>query len=222
MTIDDASGDVLEAWTGYQVPWTMARGYPGAFGRSVNALVRVDPAVRAVRRAVPREPARAARWRQLLHLDLLVLLGFSVSLAFFNARARSASRRRWSTRCWSTCWCGCCSSRGAAGRARAAAAARAGLVAGGRARLPGRLPRRPERHELERDRRRLLGRDRRRPDRRRRAAVRRRLPERQRRTATRTGRSTTTPTCRSSGSSRGAGAGTTCRPRTPRRSSSTC
>ena len=44
-------------------------------------LVRVDPAVRAVRRAVPR-PRRPFRW---LHLDLLVLLGFSVSLAFFNA-----------------------------------------------------------------------------------------------------------------------------------------
>ena len=36
--IDDLSGRVLEQWTGFQVAWTMARGYPGAFGRHVNAL----------------------------------------------------------------------------------------------------------------------------------------------------------------------------------------
>ena len=36
--IDDQSGRVLEQWTGFQVAWTMARGYPGAFGRHVNAL----------------------------------------------------------------------------------------------------------------------------------------------------------------------------------------
>src|SRR5262249_42298582 len=36
--IDDFSGRVLEQWTGFQVAWTMARGYPGAFGRHVNAL----------------------------------------------------------------------------------------------------------------------------------------------------------------------------------------
>ena len=31
--LDDASGAVLEAWTGDQVAWSMARGYEGAFGR---------------------------------------------------------------------------------------------------------------------------------------------------------------------------------------------
>src|ERR1700740_1386794 len=36
--IDDISGRVLEQWTGFQVAWTMARGYPGAFGRHVNSL----------------------------------------------------------------------------------------------------------------------------------------------------------------------------------------
>ena len=36
--IADASGRVLEQWTGFQVAWTMARGYPGAFGRHVNSL----------------------------------------------------------------------------------------------------------------------------------------------------------------------------------------
>ncbi|MFO1310408.1 MAG: hypothetical protein U1F64_18455, partial [Burkholderiales bacterium] len=29
-------GRVTESWTGFQVAWTMARGYPGAFGQSVN------------------------------------------------------------------------------------------------------------------------------------------------------------------------------------------
>jgi len=38
VTIDDLSGRVLEQWTGFQVAWTMARGYRGAFGRHVNAL----------------------------------------------------------------------------------------------------------------------------------------------------------------------------------------
>src|SRR5262249_6457964 len=36
--VDDATGQVTQAWTGFQVAWTMARGYPGAFGRRVNAL----------------------------------------------------------------------------------------------------------------------------------------------------------------------------------------
>src|SRR5688500_624322 len=35
--VDDASGAVLEAWTGFRVPWTMARGYDGAFGRKITA-----------------------------------------------------------------------------------------------------------------------------------------------------------------------------------------
>jgi hypothetical protein len=36
--VDDTSGAVLEAWTGPQVAWKMARGYPGAFGgRQINS-----------------------------------------------------------------------------------------------------------------------------------------------------------------------------------------
>ncbi len=82
--VDDASGKVTQAWTGFQVAWTMARGYPGAFGRRVNALyvwlpmclIFIAPFL-AIR--------RRGRWTfTLLHLDLLVLLGFSISLAFFN------------------------------------------------------------------------------------------------------------------------------------------
>jgi hypothetical protein len=78
--IDDLSGRVAEQWTGFQVAWTMARGYPGAFGRHVNALYVWLPL--CVLFLAPffdfRRPLR------LLHLDLLVLLSFSVSLAFFN------------------------------------------------------------------------------------------------------------------------------------------
>jgi hypothetical protein len=78
--VDDATGRVLEQWTGFQVAWTMARGYPGAFGEHVNALYVWLPL--CVLFFVPffdwRRPLR------LLHLDLLALLSFSVSLAFFN------------------------------------------------------------------------------------------------------------------------------------------
>ena len=80
VTIDDATGRVIEQWTGFQVPWTMARGYPGAFGRHVNALYIWLPL--CVLFFVPFFDFR--RPFSLLHLDLLVLLSFSVSLAFFN------------------------------------------------------------------------------------------------------------------------------------------
>ncbi len=92
VSIDDFSGAVLEAWTGYQVPWTMARGYDGAFGRRVNAwyvwipmcLLFLAPFLASGRVGPARRGLRS--WRpSWLHLDLLVMLGFSVSLAFFNA-----------------------------------------------------------------------------------------------------------------------------------------
>jgi hypothetical protein len=78
--IDDVSGRVLEQWTGFQIAWSMARGYPGAFGRHVNSLYVWLPLclLFVVAFVNPR------RWRSMLHLDLLVLLSFSVSLAFFN------------------------------------------------------------------------------------------------------------------------------------------
>jgi hypothetical protein len=78
--IDDSSGRVLEQWTGFQVAWSMARGYPGAFGRHVNALYVWLPLCLLFLLPFidPRRPF------SLLHLDLLVLLSWSVSLAFFN------------------------------------------------------------------------------------------------------------------------------------------
>ena len=78
--VDDLSGRVLEQWTGFQVAWTMARGYPGAFGRHVNALYVWVPL--CVLFLFPFIDFR--RPFSLLHLDLLVLLSFSISLAFFN------------------------------------------------------------------------------------------------------------------------------------------
>ncbi len=78
--IDDLSGRVLEQWTGFQVAWTMARGIPGAFGRHVNALYVWLPL--CILFILPFFDFR--RPLSLLHLDLLVLLLFSVSLAFFN------------------------------------------------------------------------------------------------------------------------------------------
>jgi hypothetical protein len=78
--IADYTGRVLEQWTGFQIAWSMARGYPGAFGKHVNALyIWISLCVLFF---LPffdwRRPLR------LLHLDLLVLLSFSVSLAYFN------------------------------------------------------------------------------------------------------------------------------------------
>jgi hypothetical protein len=78
--LDDGTGRVLEQWTGFQVPWTMARGYSGAFGRHVNALYIWLPLCLLF--VLPFFNFR--RPLSLLHLDLLVLLSFSISLAFFN------------------------------------------------------------------------------------------------------------------------------------------
>ena len=78
--VDDDSERVTQAWTGFQVAWSMARGYPGAFGRIVNAWYIWIPLCLLF-------VAPFAPWRRrptLLHLDLLMLLGFSVSLALFN------------------------------------------------------------------------------------------------------------------------------------------
>jgi len=78
--IEDRTGAVLEQWTGFQVAWTMARGYTGAFGRHVGALYVWLPlcALFLLPFASFRRPL------SLLNLDLLMLLSFSVSLAFFD------------------------------------------------------------------------------------------------------------------------------------------
>ncbi|MGI8559310.1 MAG: glycosyltransferase 87 family protein [Solirubrobacteraceae bacterium] len=83
----DSSGRVTEAWTGFQVAWTMARGYPGAFGRKVNALYVWLPL--CVLFALPFVDPR--KLRRMIHLDLLMLSLLSVSLAFFNHADIAAS-----------------------------------------------------------------------------------------------------------------------------------
>src|SRR5215208_4117267 len=78
--VDDESGDVVERWTGSAVDTKLARGYQGAVAGKVNrwwvwlplCVLFLAPFVD------PRRPLR------LIHLDLLALLGFSVSLFFFN------------------------------------------------------------------------------------------------------------------------------------------
>jgi hypothetical protein len=80
VSIDDATGTVLEAWTGPQVAWTMARGYPGAFGRKAAAAYVWIPLL--VLFLVP-----FVDWRHPLrmrHLDLAALSSLSISLAFFS------------------------------------------------------------------------------------------------------------------------------------------
>ena len=80
--VDDGGARVTQVWTGFQVAWSMARGYPGAFGRRVNAVYVWLPLCLLF--LAPFLPLGRRRRASLLHLDLLMLLGFSISLAFFN------------------------------------------------------------------------------------------------------------------------------------------
>ena len=85
--VADATGQVTDVWTGPQVLWGMARGVPGAFGRKLNAPYIWLPlcVLFFLPFFDPRRPFR------LLHLDLLVLLGFGVSHYYFNRANISAS-----------------------------------------------------------------------------------------------------------------------------------
>jgi hypothetical protein len=78
--VSDDTARITEAWTGPQVAWTMARGYPGAFGRKVNSpWVWITLTVLFIAPFVdPRRPFR------IRHLDLAVLMAFGISVAFFN------------------------------------------------------------------------------------------------------------------------------------------
>ena len=88
--VDDRTGEVTEAWTGVQVAWTMARGYPGAFGRAVNApYIWIPLCLLFLLPFIPlRHPFSRLR---MVHMDLVVILSFSVSYAFFNAAELGAS-----------------------------------------------------------------------------------------------------------------------------------
>jgi Glycosyltransferase family 87 len=78
--VDPVTGLVRESWTGYQVAWKMARGYPGAFGHKLNAPYVFLPLCAIFLLGL-------LDWRRLrraANLDLLFLLGFGVSNFFFN------------------------------------------------------------------------------------------------------------------------------------------
>jgi hypothetical protein len=83
--INDRSAKIVEAWNGPQVAWTMARGYPGAFGRKVNS-----PWVWIPLTVLFLAPFLRGRPR-MLHLDLAALAAFGISVAFFNDANLDAS-----------------------------------------------------------------------------------------------------------------------------------
>jgi len=78
--VDDRSGELIEAWRDQQVEVKLARGYEDAVAGNVNeAWVWIPLCLLFLLPFFdPKRPLR------LLHLDLLVLLGFSVSQFFFN------------------------------------------------------------------------------------------------------------------------------------------
>src|SRR5256885_5851905 len=79
--VQDSTGVVTEAWTGPQVAWKMARGYPGAFGgKEINSL----PIWLGFCAAFLIGLGDFRRPLSLRNLDLLALVSFSVSLWYFN------------------------------------------------------------------------------------------------------------------------------------------
>jgi hypothetical protein len=79
--VDDVSGAVVEAWTGPQVAWKMARGYDGAFGgKTLNSI----PVWLGFCLLFLLGLADLRRPLALRNLDLLALLSFSISLWFFD------------------------------------------------------------------------------------------------------------------------------------------
>jgi hypothetical protein len=78
--VDDRSGELIEAWRDQQVEVKLARGYEDAVAGNVSeAWVWIPLCLLFLLPFFdPRRPFR------LLHLDLLVLLGFSASQFFFN------------------------------------------------------------------------------------------------------------------------------------------
>jgi len=80
-TVADADRQVVDAWTGPQVAWKMARGRPGAFGGKLLTSWPVWLGLSAVFLLGLADLRRPFSMRTL---DLLVLLSFGISLAFFN------------------------------------------------------------------------------------------------------------------------------------------
>jgi hypothetical protein len=87
VVVDGVSGEILQSWTGIQVAWPMARGKQGQFGHLLNSPYLWVPlaAIFFFGLLDWRRP------RRIVHLDLLVLLSFGISQAFFNAAEISTS-----------------------------------------------------------------------------------------------------------------------------------
>jgi hypothetical protein len=81
VVVEDTTGRVAEAWTGPQVAWKMARGGEGSFGGKTLLEPYVWLAFCAVFLLGLGDLRRPLSLR---NLDLLALLGFSVSLSFFG------------------------------------------------------------------------------------------------------------------------------------------
>jgi len=80
-TVDDASGAVVEAWTGPQVAWGMLRGSPGAFGgKKINSPWIWGAFCLAFLIGL----GNFRRPLSLRNLDLIMLLSPTASLWFFN------------------------------------------------------------------------------------------------------------------------------------------
>ncbi len=79
--VDGETGEAIQSWTGPAVDWPMARGKPGQFGHILNAPYVWIPLALVFLLGL----FDFKRWRKWVHLDLLVLLAFGISQAFFNA-----------------------------------------------------------------------------------------------------------------------------------------
>jgi hypothetical protein len=81
VVVNGETGEVTESWTGSAVDWPMARGHEGQFGHMLNSPWVWGPMAALFLLGL----ADFRRWRKWVHLDLLVLLSFGVSQAYFNA-----------------------------------------------------------------------------------------------------------------------------------------
>lgn len=79
--VDGASGRVVEVWTGIQVDWILARGYDPPIGGNTFSAAWVWIPLCLLFIAPFFDPRRPFR---LLHLDLLMLVGFGLSHMAFN------------------------------------------------------------------------------------------------------------------------------------------
>jgi len=81
VVVDGETGEATQSWTGPAVDWPMARGKPGQFGHVLNAPWAWIPLALVFGAGL----WDFRRWRKWVHLDLLALLAFGISQAFFNA-----------------------------------------------------------------------------------------------------------------------------------------